>query len=178
MDADAAAIQAALRELGEELDVSAGYSVFPKTFCPHIQGQTLHTPAQLSIDVKCSACGEDEVWICGGCGEALCSRYKNQHMVKHSEETSHAVGLSLSDLSFWCFQCDSYLDVYAIPELHALYSAAHVAKFGSAPALPSASSGAAGSGGGGGASSSSASGSGPSGSGGASGSGATGSGGP
>merc|ERR1719153_671228 len=57
------------------------------------------------MDTKCSKCGEGEVWICCHCGAELCSRYKNQHMVEHSQAEGHAAGLSLSDLSFWCFRC-------------------------------------------------------------------------
>uniref|UniRef100_A0A804PSH2 UBP-type domain-containing protein n=1 Tax=Zea mays TaxID=4577 RepID=A0A804PSH2_MAIZE len=35
----------------------------------------------------------------------------------HEEETGHCLALSFSDLSVWCFSCDSYLDVQAILEL-------------------------------------------------------------
>ena len=30
-------------------------------------------------------------------------------MVKHNEESKHPVALSFSDLSFWCYECDSYI---------------------------------------------------------------------
>ena len=121
-------------ELGEEIDPDAGFTVVPLTECPHVT----ELPAwEISMKARCSVCKEDEVWICGTCGEILCSRYKNQHMLAHAEEHNHSVGLSFSDLSFWCFKCNAYLDVYAIPELHPLYRAAHVAKFGDQPSLPS-----------------------------------------
>eukprot|EP00928_Gymnodinium_smaydae_P089989 TRINITY_DN73858_c0_g1_i1.p2 TRINITY_DN73858_c0_g1~~TRINITY_DN73858_c0_g1_i1.p2 ORF type:complete len:202 (+),score=46.44 TRINITY_DN73858_c0_g1_i1:81-608(+) len=143
--ADKAAIAAALAELGEEFDPSAGVQVFPRTDCPHLGAcpALQSPPASLPETVRearCAQCGEDEVWLCGSCGVSLCSRYKNQHMVAHSKAEGHAVGLSLSDLSFWCFECDAYLDVYKIPALHALYAAAHTAKFGSPPSLPTTAS--------------------------------------
>ncbi|CAJ1437731.1 unnamed protein product [Effrenium voratum] len=124
-DSAIAAMAAALRELGEEFDPSAGFAVVPLTDCPHLSD----LPArEVSMDARCSQCLEDEVWICGTCGKVLCSRYKNKHMLEHAEQQGHAIGLSLSDLSFWCFKCNSYLDVFALPKLHALYTAAHVHK--------------------------------------------------
>ncbi|TVU50070.1 hypothetical protein EJB05_01425 [Eragrostis curvula] len=38
-----------------------------------------------------------------------------------------------SDLSVWCFACDSYLDVQAILELRPVYEVAHLLKFGERP---------------------------------------------
>jgi hypothetical protein len=38
-----------------------------------------------------------------------------------------------SDLSVWCFACDSYLDVQAILELRPIYEIAHLLKFGERP---------------------------------------------
>ncbi|RLM98219.1 histone deacetylase 6 [Panicum miliaceum] len=38
-----------------------------------------------------------------------------------------------SDLSVWCFGCDSYLDVQAILELRPVYEIAHLLKFGDRP---------------------------------------------
>ena len=122
------------KELGEDFDPEAGFQVVPLTECPHVT----ELPAwEISMKARCSVCKEDEVWICGTCGQILCSRYKNQHMLAHAQEQDHSVGLSFSDLSFWCFKCNAYLDVFAIPELHSLYRAAHVAKFGDQPCLPS-----------------------------------------
>jgi ADP-ribosylglycohydrolase len=119
-------------------DRMSGFAVYPRTHCPHLkQYGELPKPSCISMKARCSVCGEDEVWICAFCGASLCSRYKNAHMLQHSAEEDHPVGLSLSDLSFWCFKCDSYLDVFAIKALHPLYSEAHVAKFGEAPPLPS-----------------------------------------
>eukprot|EP00933_Yihiella_yeosuensis_P013754 TRINITY_DN12600_c1_g1_i1.p1 TRINITY_DN12600_c1_g1~~TRINITY_DN12600_c1_g1_i1.p1 ORF type:complete len:161 (-),score=29.03 TRINITY_DN12600_c1_g1_i1:71-553(-) len=133
---DAAAIAAALRELGEEFDESAGFSVQPKEYCPHLAEVPVVVPEKIATKELCSVCSEDEVWICGACSKAFCSRYKNKHMVEHAEKEGHCMGISLADLSFWCFKCDSYLDVFKIPELHGLYTAAHLAKFNEPPQLP------------------------------------------
>jgi hypothetical protein len=42
----------------------------------------------------------------------------------------------LSDLSFWDFAQDNYLDTFLIEELHPAYTALHEAKFGVKPSLP------------------------------------------
>jgi NAD-dependent deacetylase sirtuin 2 len=68
----------------------------------------------------------DENWMCLACGKLYCSRYKNGHMAKHCQQVSpsdtvnqneneegdncHCVAVSLSDLSFWCYKCDSYIE--------------------------------------------------------------------
>ena len=54
-------------------------------------------------------------------------------MVGHAAASGHAIALGVMDLSMWCFQCDAYLDVFGIPALRPLYSAAHVEKFGEPP---------------------------------------------
>ena len=41
--------------------------------------------------------------------QVYCDHYINQHMLKHSEETSYKMVLSYADLSVWCFACDSYV---------------------------------------------------------------------
>lgn len=38
-----------------------------------------------------------------------------------------------SDLSVWCFACDSYLDAQSILELRPVYEVAHLLKFGERP---------------------------------------------
>merc|ERR1719330_44845 len=142
---DQAAIQAALADLGEE-DPTAGVLVYPKESCPHLP-ETVLVPDFLDLRrqgkksitpyLACTVCGEDEVCVCGQCGALLCSRGKNGHMAKHAEAEGHTLSLAMADLSFWCYKCDSYLDAYKIPELHELYTAAHVFKFGYKPCLPS-----------------------------------------
>uniref|UniRef100_A0A0A8YAC0 UBP-type domain-containing protein n=1 Tax=Arundo donax TaxID=35708 RepID=A0A0A8YAC0_ARUDO len=54
-------------------------------------------------------------------------------MLCHYQEAGHCVALSFSDLSVWCFACDSYLDVRVIVELRPFYEVAHLLKFGERP---------------------------------------------
>ena len=42
--------------------------------------------------------------------QVFCSRYVNEHMVKHGESTGHPVVLSYADLSVWCYPCENYID--------------------------------------------------------------------
>ncbi|EDO46186.1 predicted protein, partial [Nematostella vectensis] len=87
------------------------FAIEPKKDCPHIQGvvamiQSLH------VDVKqpCETCANvGENWLCLSCSAVYCSRYVNSHMVAHNEESNHPVALSFSDLSVWCYGCDSYI---------------------------------------------------------------------
>ena len=61
--------------------------------------------------VECEECKDTkENWVCLGCNKFLCSRYINSHMANHCEgESGHPVAFSLSDGSYWCFKCDSYV---------------------------------------------------------------------
>eukprot|EP00930_Biecheleria_cincta_P055832 TRINITY_DN42092_c0_g1_i1.p1 TRINITY_DN42092_c0_g1~~TRINITY_DN42092_c0_g1_i1.p1 ORF type:complete len:1250 (-),score=214.02 TRINITY_DN42092_c0_g1_i1:186-3935(-) len=108
------------------------FNVVPRGSCPHIDRIV---DCRVAPDACCSVCGENESWVCGTCGQILCSRYKKAHMLQHVQTSGHCVALSLSDLSFWCFKCDAYLDVYKISELQPLYSECHLAKFGERPPL-------------------------------------------
>lgn len=112
------------------------FNIVPRDSCPHL-GVILD--CRVAPDACCSVCGETESWVCGTCGQILCSRYKKAHMLEHVENSGHCVALSLGDLSFWCFKCDAYLDVYKIPELQPLYSECHLAKFGERPPFPTTS---------------------------------------
>ena len=63
---------------------------------------------KIDISAPCLTCGnKGENWLCLVCSDVYCSRYVKEHMVKHHEDTRHAVTLSFSDLSFWCYECDS-----------------------------------------------------------------------
>ena len=37
-------------------------------------------------------------------------RYVKAHMREHFETSGHCIGISFSDLSVWCFACESYID--------------------------------------------------------------------
>jgi len=48
-----------------------------------------------------------EICICSQIG---CSRYQQKHMLAHHDSVGHNISLSLSDHSFFCYACDSYID--------------------------------------------------------------------
>ncbi|KAJ8655471.1 hypothetical protein O0I10_008757 [Lichtheimia ornata] len=148
-----AALAAELQAQFDRQDV--GFAVEPITTCPHVP-----TPisTHVFLDQACGACQEPhENWQCLTCDTVLCSRYRNGHMVDHFEQAKdHAVCLSYSDLSIWCFQCESYI---ANERLQGIKEVAYIAKFGEAPPNQSTIKivdGASGSGSGSGAGSSSA----------------------
>lgn len=96
-------------QLQAELDrQDVGFAVEPITTCPHVPSPI---PTHVFLNQTCGACQEQhENWQCLTCNTVLCSRYRNGHMVEHFEETKdHAVCLSYSDLSVWCFKCESYI---------------------------------------------------------------------
>jgi len=94
---------------------------------------------------KCEDCDElEENWICIECGTVACSRYVNSHMLQHSVLVNNAsssktnpeneknssksrhntVAFSLSDLSVWCFECDSYVTSDALESLRSVFQSA------------------------------------------------------
>lgn len=82
-----------------------------------------------SLCQKCDPTTEKRVenWICLLCFETYCSRFIQEHMLFHHLETDHALALSYSDLSVWCFKCDDYIDN---PILYKYKNLAHRDKFG------------------------------------------------
>ena len=86
--------------------------VVPLPYCPHLLEINTKLDKKL-VDARrsCTKCNDHkENWICLSCFDCCCSRYINGHMVLHSEETRHPMALSFSDISVWCFVCDSYVD--------------------------------------------------------------------
>ena len=89
--------------------------------------------------------GGQENWLCLLCGVVLCGRYKSLHMVKHWEATKreemksesegvekseiarsgHSIVMSLRDGTFWCYECDCYLECNYFPPLQPLYAEFH-----------------------------------------------------
>lgn len=91
-----------------------GALVNPKSNCPHVQAIDIDSiKSRFTLEVlqsSCTVCGDaNENWFCLVCETAYCSRFVNAHMAQHNEETRHPIALSLSDASFWCYQCDSYI---------------------------------------------------------------------
>lgn len=109
-----------------------------RTNCPHLSSMPAADADDLTRvpppDSPCSRCHHPaENWLCLICKDVLCSRFINKHMLCHYEEMGHCLALSFSDLSVWCFACDSYLDVQCILELRPVYEVAHLLKFGQRP---------------------------------------------
>lgn len=104
------------------------YVVDPLPWCPHLDGVQPLPPSGLDLQQPCGDCGSDaENWICLTCYQVYCGRYVNEHMVIHGTVAEHPVVLSFSDLSVWCYVCESYVHHQALFEAK---NAAHCAKFG------------------------------------------------
>ncbi|KAI9306394.1 hypothetical protein BJ944DRAFT_263621 [Cunninghamella echinulata] len=114
--------------LQHQLEQESMFAVEPITNCPHIP-IPIHT--EVHINQHCQKCGDNkENWQCLTCGVILCSRYRQAHMQEHVQEINHYVCLSYSDLSLWCFKCESYITHESLDDLK--YKA-YLAKFGHAP---------------------------------------------
>ncbi|KAI4318772.1 hypothetical protein MLD38_032441 [Melastoma candidum] len=122
----------------DELDlIGAGSGwVEARTWCDHLDSldpDLFHIPPP---DTHCFRCQHpSENWLCLCCKDVLCSRFVNKHMLHHSQETGHALALSFSDLSVWCFACDSYIDAQVLSQLRPPYETAYIMKFGEPPPL-------------------------------------------
>ena len=126
---------------------SEGFSVIPKTTCPHIsdavsppsspeEGINIHKPCGA---LDCLNPQSEENMICLKCFKIYCGRYVCMHMKEHSEQNTgsselegecHLIVASLYDLSFWCYGCDSYI---AHKDLKPWFKALHNAKFNEDP---------------------------------------------
>jgi NAD-dependent SIR2 family protein deacetylase len=77
-------------------------------------------------------CGDaSENWFDLLDGTVGCSREINGHALQHAQATSHALSVSFSDLSVWCYACDSYI---VSPLLSDLLAALSHAKHSPSPA--------------------------------------------
>eukprot|EP01120_Amphizonella_sp_Union-15-10_P012665 TRINITY_DN5671_c0_g1_i1.p1 TRINITY_DN5671_c0_g1~~TRINITY_DN5671_c0_g1_i1.p1 ORF type:complete len:513 (-),score=72.83 TRINITY_DN5671_c0_g1_i1:107-1645(-) len=111
------------------------FEVSPIEDCPHLASNFAFGAAEAVVSAfaknKCRSCSDpSENWMCLRCFDIVCSRHVKAHGVEHFEETNHSIVVSFSDLSFWCYSCESYIKH---PTLQPVYSNLHVAKFGSAP---------------------------------------------
>jgi len=128
----------ALNELLPSGDSEIGFAVVPKEDCPHIRAsETLFCDESHAAEVAFSAtpcvdCGDSsECWLCLHCRKLHCSRYVKGHAAKHANANAeHCVAVSLSDMSVWCFPCDSYI---THPPLKPLLAALSAAKFAPPP---------------------------------------------
>jgi len=111
-------------------DTSKWHSVVPREDCPHVN-DFIKNYEGITNGFKnnsCKTCGDkSENWYCLTCGDVLCSRYVQGHALKHFEDSGHAILVSFSDLSNWCYLCQDYIsDIKIRPALFLL----HKAKFG------------------------------------------------
>ena len=113
------------------VDCGNFFAVDPKRDCPHLDDHLVADAALYmikNIDDPCLQCAHcQENWICLKCQDIFCSRYVNGHMVEHGATEQHHIVLSFSDLSFWCYACDSYI---ISPELEAIRNIFYDKKFG------------------------------------------------
>jgi len=94
------------------MDSAKFFAVEPKRDCSHIETNFTNNYNFSTIDLKqpCKSCGDtEENWVCLKCFDIFCSRERNRHMIVHEDETNHEISLSFSDLSIWCYECDSYI---------------------------------------------------------------------
>jgi len=113
--------------------------------CEHLDddGVALVSPSQLRYGSMCAAgCNTNECWVCLFCGETNCSRYVKKHALAHHEVTrsasnplGHHVAMSLSDLSTWSFESNSYVQH---PRLAPLVAHMQTLKFGDSSATTAA----------------------------------------
>ena len=90
----------------------------PKRDCPHCTTENITSVenfAGRSIMDPCFECQyKGENWIClkPDCGKVACSRYVKSHMVKahRANNNDHPIVFSFADFSFWCYECDSYIE--------------------------------------------------------------------
>ncbi|ESP03566.1 hypothetical protein LOTGIDRAFT_137218, partial [Lottia gigantea] len=79
--------------------------------CQHLADVRPLLSPELNTHAPCEDCGEtEENWVCLICYKVYCSRFRNEHMLFHGIETEHRMVLSYSDLSVWCYACNSYID--------------------------------------------------------------------
>ncbi|XP_030049781.1 protein deacetylase HDAC6 isoform X3 [Microcaecilia unicolor] len=102
------------------------YAVTPLPWCPHLESVQPVPSSGLNVLQACGECGSAENWVCLVCYEVYCGRYVNEHMLAHSLNSGHLIVLSYSDLSVWCYGCNSYVHHQVILEAK---NVAHRMKF-------------------------------------------------
>ena len=89
------------------------FAVIPLSYCPHLE-EIADRPSdegQINAFKCCEICQDgSENWLCLTCFGCFCSRYVKGHMSQHFAEAKHPMALSFSDMSVWCYECDSYVN--------------------------------------------------------------------
>ncbi|KAM3728842.1 Histone deacetylase [Dirofilaria immitis] len=91
------------------------HTVVPLRECPHLV-EIRELPVEgLDAQASCSEChSSEEQWVCLTCYSVNCSRYVEGHAVHHQMRTGHSMALSLTDLSVWCYPCESTMQSFQI----------------------------------------------------------------
>ncbi|KAG8192735.1 hypothetical protein JTE90_009756 [Oedothorax gibbosus] len=93
-----------------EMGGDAVFCVTPLEYCPHLELLQPLPSEGLNVKAACQACGSlNENWVCLHCYQVYCGRFINQHMLQHGTGMKHHLTLSFSDLSVWCYACESYI---------------------------------------------------------------------
>lgn len=77
----------------------------------------LQTIFLLSLFVSVCLYSQDNIQVYILSHQVFCGRFVNGHMLDHRDTNGHKIVLSHSDLSFWCYECNAYLDNYSIEVL-------------------------------------------------------------
>ncbi|VDK57120.1 unnamed protein product [Anisakis simplex] len=86
------------------------HAVVPLSTCPHLEEVRPLPEDGISAASLCAECASsDENWVCLTCYEVNCGRYVNGHAVVHCNRSGHSMALSLTDISVWCYNCESYV---------------------------------------------------------------------
>ncbi|XP_055523218.1 histone deacetylase 6 isoform X2 [Wyeomyia smithii] len=116
----------------EALQNEEMFAVVPLRDCPHLKElNSDNIPERISTKTPCADCASGaENWVCLHCFRVCCGRYINEHAMLHSLEADHALVLSFTDLSVWCYRCESYVDN---PVLYPYKNLIHQNKFEGEP---------------------------------------------
>jgi len=105
-------------------NIDGMFVVEPIDNCPHLGDHFKENKAPIGMlatgimDLPCKACDDrKENWVCLECFQIGCSRYVNCHQEAHYKETGHCLAVSFSDLSVWCYKCESYIRDYTLRPL-------------------------------------------------------------
>ena len=112
-----------------DLDYLSAFSVIPLPYCPHLSELNSNLePTLVDVNRPCFKCKSiKENWICLSCFECGCSRFVGEHMLEHHDSTQHSMVLSFSDLSVWCYICESYVHNDVLTQVKQI---AYKSKFG------------------------------------------------
>lgn len=106
-----------------EYEMYTAVAVVPLPWCEHLEliKNKIYDPTCIDAYKPCMKCEDiSENWACLSCSKTFCSRFVRGHMAEHFEETQHPLVLSFSDISVWCYVCDSYIHNQILNEVKLL----------------------------------------------------------